>query len=189
MNYSEGYYLESAAKFATAMLPIVALVVRRQRLGLLNSASWLVAYGALVAVGENAGWTFWYTLTYLPPDAVIWTSHAQGHAFMAAVYAVIGMTLLVVMARSMLRKGSRLAWGMLLFALLVGGSVELIVHGPTGLIQPHTAPPNGVTGANLLFVYLFAWAAALIISWRPVFSHQRKPTLGPAAPSVRRAGA
>ncbi len=46
MDYSS--YLESAAKFAAALLPIVALLVLRQRLGALKTASWLVVYGALV---------------------------------------------------------------------------------------------------------------------------------------------
>ena len=143
MDDSQRYYLESAAKLGVAILPIVALVAWRHRLGPLNSAAWLVAYGALVVAGENAGWTFWYALTNEPPDAVVWTPHARGHAFMAALYAVIGMAVLVGMAFTLLRTGSRLAWVGLLFALVVGGSVEVIVHGPVGLIQPHTAPPNG----------------------------------------------
>ncbi len=105
------------------------------------------------------------------PDPVIWSAHARVHAFMAAVYAVIGVALLVVMARTMLRKGSRLAWGVLLFALVVGGSVELIVNGPTGMLFQHTFPPNSTPGANMLFAYQFAWAAALLISWRPVVAN------------------
>ena len=153
-------------------------MVWHRRFGPLNSAAWLVAYGALVVAGENAGWTFWYALTNQPPDAVVWTPHARGHAFMAALYAVIGMAFLVGMAFTLLRTGSRLAWVGLLFALVVGGSVEVIVHGPVGLIQPHTAPPNGVTGANVLFVYLVAWAATLSISWRSVRSRRSEPTLG-----------
>ncbi len=176
MDFSS--YLESAAKFAAAMLPIVALLVWRRRLGALNTASWLVAYGALVLLGEHAGWTFWYALGTDMPDPVFWSAHARVHAFMAAIYAVIGVALFVVMAGTMLRKGSRLAWGALLFALIVGGSVEVIVNGPTGLLFQHTFPPNSTPGANMLFAYQFAWAAALLISWRPVFATlQPKDTL------------
>ncbi len=169
---SSSLYLESAAKVAVAMAPIVALVAWRRRVGALNAASWLVAYGALGPIAEHAGWTFYYTLRTDMGDPVIWTlsPHGRVHAFMAAVYLVIGMALFVVMAVAMLRRGSQLAWGALLSALAVGGSVEIIVNGPTGLLYQHTFPPNGVTGANLLFVYLFAWAAALLISWRPVFA-------------------
>jgi len=142
------------------------------RLGALNAASWLLAYGALGPIGEHAGWTFYYTLGTDMGDPVIWTlsPHGRIHAFMAAVYLVIGVALFVVMAVAMLRQRSRLAWSALLFALVVGGSVEIIVNGPTGLLYQHTLPPNGVTGASLLFVYLFAWTAALLVSWRTVFA-------------------
>jgi hypothetical protein len=174
-------YLKSAAMFLAVMLPIVALLFWRRRLGALNTAPWLVAYGALVLLGEHAGWTLWYTLGSDMPDPVFWSGHARVHAFMAAIYAVIGLTLFVVMAGTMLRKGSRLAWSAVLFALIVGGSVEVIVNGPTGLLFQHTTPPNATPGANMLFAYQFAWAAALLISWRPVLRPGR--SVGGAVPT------
>lgn len=70
--------------------------------------------------------------------------------------ALIGRPLPVGMAFTMLRNGSRLAWGVLRVVLMVRGSLEVLVHGPAALTHPHTAPPNGVTGTNWLFVYLFA---------------------------------
>ena len=161
--------LGRAVTLAAGVAPIVALVIWRRRLGALNTASWLVVFGALVLLGEHAGWTFWYVLGTSMVDPVFWSAHARVHAFMAAVYAVIGVLLFVVMALTMLRRGSRLGWSALLFAFVVGGSIEIIVNGPTGLLFQHTSPPNSVVGANLLFVYLVAWAAALLISWRPVF--------------------
>ncbi len=169
---SSSLYLESAAKVAVAMAPIVALVVLRRRLGALNAASWLVAYGALGPIAEHAGWTFYYTLGTDMGDPVIWTfsQHGRVHAFMAAVYLVIGVVLFAALAIAMLRQGSRLAWGALLVALVVGGSVEIIVNGPVGLLYQHTFPPNGIPGANLLFVYLFAWTAALLVSRRTIFA-------------------
>jgi len=169
---SWGPYLEAAAKLAVAMAPIVALVLWRRRLGALKAASWLVAYGALGPIAEHAGWTFYYTLGTDMGDPVNWTlsPHGRVHAFMAAVYLVIGMAMFVVLTTVTLRRRSRLAWTALLLALVVGGSIEIIVNGPRGLLYQHTFPPNGITGANLLFVYLFAWTAALLISRHTVFA-------------------
>ena len=97
---SSSLYLESAAKVAVAMAPIVALVAWRRRLGALNAASWLLAYGALGPIGEHAGWTFYYTLGTDMGDPVIWTfsQHGRVHAFMAAVYLVIGVALFAALA-------------------------------------------------------------------------------------------
>lgn len=101
---------------------------------------------------------------------------------------VLSLALLVRLAFTLLRQGSRLARTALLLALVAGGSVELIVHGPLGLLQPHTAPPNGVTGANVLFVYPVAWAAALLISRPAVFSAGggRQGSVGDEAGPTRR---
>ncbi len=166
-------YLQSIAMVAVA-IAIVAWVVWRERLGAINAASWLIAYGALFPIAEHAGWTFYYTLGTDLGDPVFWTESPQGrlHAFMAAVYLTIGVALFVVLAIAMLRHRSKLAWAALVFALVVGGAIEIIVNGPTGLLYKHTFPPNGIPGANLLFVYLLAWTAALLVSRRAVFARR-----------------
>ena len=38
---------------------------------------------------------------------------------------------------------------MLLYAFVAGGSIEVIMNGPVGLLFQHTTPPNTNSGANL----------------------------------------
>ncbi len=166
-------YLESAKGLAIVLAPIVGLILLRHRVGPLNTAAALVVYGALFPIGEHAGWTFFYVFGGTDDSGVFWTPHARVHAFMAAVYAVIGLVLLAVVALRLLRTGSRLAWGMLLYAFIAGGSIEVIMNGPAGLLFQHTTPPNTNAGANLLWTYVIAWGVALVISWKPIF--QRVP--------------
>ena len=47
----------------------------------------------------------------------------------------------------------------MLFALLVGGSLELVMNGPAGRLYHHVG----------LYGYVFAWLAALVIAYRPTF--------------------
>lgn len=177
-------YLESAEKFAIALAPIVGLILLRHRVGPLNAAAALVAYGALFPLGEHSGWTFFYVFGGTDDSGVVWTPHARVHAFMAAVYAVIGLVLLAVVAVRLLRRGSRLAWGMLLYAFIAGGAIEVIMNGPAGLLFQHTTPPNTNSGANLLWAYLIAWAVALLISWRPIFRNLPTQSKSVAAAST-----
>jgi len=169
-------YLIRSAWLGGGIIPIIALMVWRRRLGALKAASWLVAYGALVLLWEHAGWKISYTLGAVPQEGFVVPAHARIHAFMAAVYASIGMTGLVTTAGIMLRKGSRHAWVILLVAFIIGGSVEVIMDGPAGLLFQHTSPPNPIPGANLLWTYLLAWAAALLISYPAVFVGGRAGT-------------
>jgi hypothetical protein len=155
--------------FVGGLIPVVALVIARRSLGALNASAWLVAYGVLILLSEHAGFTFTYTLGGLPEEGFIAPPHARIHAFMAAVYATVGMVALAIMVGTLLRKRSRLAWAILLGAVVVGGSLDVVMNGPAGLLYRHTSPPNPIPGANVLWAYLVAWAAALLISWRPVF--------------------
>ena len=162
-------YLIGAAWFIGECVPILVLILFRRRLGAFNTASLLLAYGALVLLYEHAGFTITYTLGGLPQEGYVAPAHARVHSFMAAVYATIGMVGFLTLVSTMLRMGSRLAWLMLLVALVIGGSVEVVVNGPAGLLFQHTSPPNPIPGANALWAYLVAWAAALLISRPAVF--------------------
>jgi hypothetical protein len=186
--YPVGAYLIGAAWFAAGSVPIFAVIGLRKRIGALNAASWLVAYGLLVLLLEHVGFTFTYTLAGLPEEGFVAPPHARIHAFMAAVYAVIGMTGFAVLMVTMLRKRSRLAWVMLLTALIIGGSIDVITNGPAGLLYKHTSPPNPIPGANVLWTYLFAWAAALLVSWSTVFARGSVPTGPDTGSSLTRAG-
>ena len=78
---------------------------------------------------------------------------------MAGVYAAIAGVLLSVIALTLFREGRRSGWFAVLFALLVGGSLELVMNGPTGYLYHHIGLPG----------YPVAWAAALVIAYKPTF--------------------
>ena len=59
-----------------------------------------------------------------------------------------------------------------LFALVVGGSLELVMNGPTGRLYHHVG----------LYGYVVAWLAALVLAYKPIF--RGAPT--PSAPTSRR---
>ena len=176
--------MQGALFFAAACLPIVLLVLVRRRLGPLNAAAWLVTYGAFGVVFEHAGFAFSYTVgaPFHAEGIYEVTNHARAYTFMSAVYAVLGMAMLVLVAFTLLRQRSRLSWWALLVVLVVlvvGGALELVMDGPTGLLFQHGFPPPATANCSLpgncsipvgttLFSYLVAWAAALAVSWRPI---------------------
>lgn len=193
-DYSS-FYVQGALVFAGACLPVVLLVILRRRLGLLNAAAWLVAYGAFGVVMEHPGFAFSYTVGAPWHAEGIYevANHARVHTFMSGVYAVLGMAMLVFLAFTLLRQRSRLAWWALFVVLVVGGSLELITDGPTGLLFQHGFPPPATANCSLpancsipigtaLFAYLVAWAAALAVSWRPIFAPPGPPAAAPTPP-------
>jgi hypothetical protein len=82
---------------------------------------------------------------------------------MAGVYAAIAGVLLSVIALTLFREGRRSGWFAVLFALLAGGSLELVMDGPTGYLYHHIG----------LYGYPLAWAAALVIAYKPTFVRPR----------------
>ena len=110
---------------------IVALVLARKRLGRLNAASWLAVLGAVVIALEHALFAIGFTVPFpfitIGPMRLL--AHARLHFFMAGMYTVIGLVLLCVIARTLLKEGRRSGWYALLFALLVGGGFDLVMGG------------------------------------------------------------
>ena len=80
---------------------------------------------------------------------------------MAGVYAAIAGVLLSVIALTLFREGRRSGWFAVLFALLVGGGLELVMTSPIGYLYHHIG----------LYGYPVAWAAALVIAFKPTFRH------------------
>jgi hypothetical protein len=154
------------------LLIIAALVVFRKRLGVLNAASWLVIFGSLIVSGEHAQWTLTISLGFAEGQEMRILPHARIHFFMAGIYALIGLILLGVIARTLLKEGRRAGWYALLFAFVVGGGFDLIMGG---LWYQHGSPlylverPLGF-GWQFLYLYLVAWITALVISWKPIFA-------------------
>jgi hypothetical protein len=155
------------------LLVVAALLFFRRRLGVLNAASWLVVWGAVILVSEHPQFTLSYAAGVLWPEAaeLVLIPHARIHFFMSGIYAIIGLVLLVVLARTLLREGRRAGWYALLFAVVAGGGTDLVMGG---LWYQHGSPlyfmeaPLGF-GWEFLYIYLIAWIAALVISYRAIF--------------------
>jgi len=156
------------------LLGVAALVVFRKRLGVLNAASWLVIWGSLVLFGEHPQFTLTYAAGVVWPEGgqLVLIPHARIHFFMGGVYASIGLIFLGVIARTLLREGRRAGWYALLFGVVVGGGIDLMMGG---LWYQHGSPlylmerPLGF-GWEFFYVYLIAWVAALVLSYRPIFA-------------------
>ena len=108
---------------------------------------------ALVGLGEIAN------LPRLP-------AHAHFHFLMGGIYTFVGAVLLGVVAWTLLRTGSRSGWYAILFALVVGGSIELWA---ASTIFPHGFPPHSIPLGLFLYAYIPAFACALAISYQPIF--------------------
>ena len=156
------------------LLVVAALIVFRKRLGVLNAASWLVIWGSVVLVGEHPQFTLAYAAGVIYPEAkqLVLIPHARIHFFMAGIYAIIGLILLGVIARTLLKEGRRAGWYALLFAVVIGGGIDLVMGGRW---YQHGSPlyfmerPLGF-GWEFLYVYLVAWVAALMLSYKPIFA-------------------
>ena len=121
---------------AVILAPTVALLLSRRRLGRMNTAAALVVWGALAASGEHGMWAM-----RLAIHERAWSApHATVHYFMAGVYAGIAGVLLSVIALTLLREHRRSGWFTVLFVLLVGGTLELTMNGPTGYLYHHRPP-------------------------------------------------
>jgi hypothetical protein len=161
-------------------LVVVALIVSRKRLGVLKTASWLVIWGAVVLFGEHPQFALTYTGPPLWPEAqqLVLISHARLHFFMAGIYTIIGLLLLGVIARTLLIEGRRAGWYSVLVAVVIGGGFDLVMgrlwfqHGsPLYFMGEHVLG----FGWEFLYVYLIAWMAALVISYKPIFSRPQHP--------------
>ena len=153
------------AAFGVAMAygPVVALILARKALGTLNTAAWLVAWGALIPGFEHASFAISNSRSLAAvPDV---TLHMRYHFFMAGVFTVVAAGLLMLIAFTLLRAGRREGWYAVLFALLFGGFFE--VTGATGTLF-HGFPPSWPVGL-VIYAYLVAWVAALAISYPPIF--------------------
>ncbi len=158
---------------AVILAPTVALLLSRRRLGLMNTAAALVIWGALAASGEHGMWAM-----RLAIHERAWSEpHATVHYFMAGVYAGIAGVLLSVIALTLLREHRRSGWFTVLFVLLVGGTLELTMNGPTGYLYHHIGLPG----------YVVAWLAALVLAFKPTFRVATPRAPGPRAMGWRAA--
>ena len=159
---------------------IVIIVAARRRLGELNAASWLVIWGALILLTEHPQFAIAYSVGFadeLLTHPMTVTPHARTHFFMAGIYAIIGLVLLCVIARTLLREGRRVGWYSLLFALILGAGSDIAIGALGTQWSQHGSPLYGLFGIKpigfgweFLYVYFVAWIAALVISYKPIFA-------------------
>jgi hypothetical protein len=151
-----------------------ALIAFRKRLGDLNTASWLAIWGSVVLFSEHPQFTLAYAAGVIYPEGqqLVLIPHARIHFFMAGIYAIIGLILLGVIARTLLKEGHRVGWYALLFAVVIGGGIDLLMGG---LWYQHGSPlyfierPTGF-GWQFFYVYLVTWIIALVLSYKPIFT-------------------
>jgi hypothetical protein len=158
---------------------IIALIASRKRLGALNAASWLVVWGAVVIAGEHPFFAISYSLGLLSNEGQMnLLPHAQIHFFMAGIYTIVGLLLLSVIARTLLREGRRAGWYAVLLALVFGGGFDLIggafmySHG-LPVYEVFTGVMRQGFGWEALYTYFVAWGAALSISFKPIFAKRQ----------------
>ena len=156
MNADDSYpFWIQVVALAFILAPTFVLLTLRSRIGPLNTACGLVIWGALAACGEHGSWAM-----RLAIHEREWTEpHATIHYFMAGVYTAVAGVLLSVIALTLLRERRPSGWFAILFALLVGGSLELTMNGPNGVLYHHIG----------LYGYVVAWLAALVIAFKPTF--------------------
>ena len=159
---------------AVVLMVVLALILLRKRLGELNAASWLVVWGAVIMMGEHPQFAITYTVPLIEEaEAMTLLPHARIHFFMAGIYAIIGVGLLCVVARTLLLSGQPVGWYAVLFTLIVGAGFDLVMGG---LWYEHGSPIYSLFRGDLrgfgwefLYGYIVAWAAALIIAYKPIF--------------------
>jgi len=122
-----------------------------------------------VIANEHAQFAISYAVPLITTEGPMWLlRHARLHFFMAGIYTVIGLVLLSVIARTLLKEGRRSGWYALLFALLVGGGYDLVMGGlwfqhGSPLYHVFSEPVQGF-GWEFLYAYPVAWITALVIS-------------------------
>lgn len=118
---------------AIALGVIIVLVAARRRLGALNAASWLVIWGAIILATEHPLFAIAFSLPLegiadeLRTHPMPLLPHARTHFFMAGIYTIVGLVLLGVIARTLLREGRRAGWYAVLFALVLGAGSEIAI--------------------------------------------------------------
>ncbi len=159
--------LPVALGMAVAYGPILGLILARKALGALNTAPWLVAWGALVPGLEHAAFAMSGSRGLAGHPGV--GLHSRYHFYMAGVFSLLAAALMIVIAFTLLREGRREGWFAVLMGLLLGGGFE--VSGAAGTLY-HGFPPSWAMGL-VIYSYPLAWGLALLISRDRVLGARR----------------
>jgi hypothetical protein len=174
------------AAWAVLWVLVAALVVvaglRRTRP--LPTAAWLVTIGAFLAAQEDPLLVIQMASTRPGGgfrDGVLGLVHAhtRGHMYGAAILALAGLGLAVVIAHGALRRGEAWAWWALAGFWLLGTAAD--VYEVFGL-YPHgfplaPTPADGVRGFGwpTLAAWIVIWAGGLAVAAPAVLARKRQP--------------
>jgi hypothetical protein len=162
---------------------IITLLVFQRRIGKLRTAALLVTLGT-VGLLEHPGFSI-INAFGIDPSADAGLSippHAKLHFFMAAIYTLIAMALILFIAWTGLLHGRRSAWYVLLGVFLVGGAAELLAGA---FIYQHGSPIYALFGIPIsgfgleYYIYLILWPSALVVAFRPIFGKSNKEPANP----------
>jgi len=160
---------------------IIALLAFQNQIGKLRTAALLVTFGT-VGLWEHPGFSIIFALKLgdVVPEAyeLLLTPHASQHFFMAAIYTLIALALILFITWDGLLRGHRSAWYAILGVLLVGGGAELLAGAfifqmGFPIYALFGIPVRGF-GWQFLYLYLLAWPCALAISFHPIFGASRE---------------
>jgi len=181
-----------AVLWVLVALAVAAAGLRRRRP--LPTAAWLITIAAFLAAQEDPLLIIQMASGRPGPgnrDGVLGLVHAhtRGHMYGAAILALAGLGLAVVIAHAALRRREAWAWWALAGFWLLGTATDAFeVLG----IYPHgfplgPTPADGVRGFGwpTLAAWIFIWAGGLAIAAPTVFARQRRPqqiTVPVAAP-------
>jgi hypothetical protein len=174
------------AAWAVLWVLVAALVVvaGRRRTRPLPTAAWLVTIGAFLAAQEDPLLVIQMASTRPGTsfrDGVLGLVHAhtRGHMYGAAILALAGLGLAVVIAHFALRRGEAWAWWALAGFWLLGMAAD--VYEVFGL-YPHgfplaPTPADGIRGFGwpTLAAWIVIWAGGLAVAAPAVLARKRQP--------------
>ncbi len=153
---------------AIAVAPVVvafALVYRR-RVARLDAAAGLVLWGLLIVVLEHVQFG---GAGFGGADLF---GHTGFHFQMLAAYGLAALALVGVVAAPLIRRGDAAGWFGLLVLVAIGVGAEVATAVVT---TPHGVPPRFWIAGLFLWGYPVAWAAALALSFNPIFRPEGHP--------------
>ncbi len=156
-----------AISVAFAPTPVALVLAWRRRASRLAAATGLLYWGLVIVAMEHANWG----ITEF--SGVDLRTHAGFHYQMLAVYGLAALVMAAVVVGPLLRRGRALGWWGLLVLFVVGVGAEVVTASIT---TPHGMPPRYWIVGFALWAYPTAWAAALALSFGPVFSAARRST-------------
>lgn len=167
-----------------ALVAAVLVVAGLRRGRPLWAAAWLVSIGAFLAAQEDPLLVLQMASTAHSAgfrDGVLGLvdPHTRGHMYGAAILALAGLSLTIVIAHAALRRGDVWAWWSLAGFWLLGAAADLYeLFGiyPHGFLLGPT-PADGVRGFGwpTLAAWILIWAVGLGVAAPTVLAAKRRP--------------